>query len=621
MSHISASVKLRGLSLSRVRGFRFYSATQDGREIDGPKFFARPFTRTQTVKPWSPAKVTDVLEVDKSGIDILNDPLYNKGTAFPIEERDRLGLRGLLPPKCGAKAKIEISMQVKRIMNRYNQIKLPINKYQHLMSLQDRNEILFYKVLIENLEEMAPIVYTPTVGEACKQFGLIFRRPRGMYFSADDLGNMHAMVYNWPREDVKLVVITDGSRVLGLGDLGVNGMGISVGKLSLYVAAAGIHPASVLPVVVDVGTNNESLLNDDLYLGLPQRRLEGAPYFKVLDQVLAAIFERWPNCLIQFEDFNNVHALPILDRYKSHVLCFNDDIQGTGAVASGAVMSGLAAIGYHASEICNQRIVIAGAGAAGVGIARSLHYAMTRFGASPDEASQQFWMVDQEGLLGIGRKAANTLQLPFIRDDMEDKLSLLDVIKIVKPNVLIGVTGQGGLFTEEMIRTMAEGVHRPFVFPLSNPTSYAECTAEEVFQWTNGKALFASGSPFDPVSHDGVTLFPNQANNMYTFPGIGLGAVLCQASRVTEGMLHAASVELASQVSPREHAIGKLFPELSKIREVSKNIAVQVIRAAQDEDVAKKQLPRSQRALKQYVEENMWYPTYPAFVRPYSPHL
>jgi len=561
-------------------------------------------------------KPGEVVVVEKHGVDILNDPLYNKGTAFPLSERDRLGLRGLLPPCEG----FGINLQIERVLRRFRSIKVPLNQYQQLVGLQDRNEVLFYRVLIENLAELAPVIYTPTVGEACMQFGNIYRRPRGMYFSSNDLGNMNAMVYNWPCDDVRLAVITDGSRVLGLGDLGVNGMGISVGKLSLYVAAAGIHPSQGLPVVVDVGTDNKNLLGDELYLGIRQNRLKGEQYYRVMDEVIGAIHQRWPNCLIQFEDFNYENAIPVLHRYRREVPCFNDDIQGTGAVVTSALFGALRAVGKSFNQVTSHKAVIVGAGAAGVGIAECIAYAKLKAGVSFEDSYNGIYLVDKDGLLGQGRTSATPSQRPFMAQDLPDKMPLLDVIRSVKPESLIGVTGVGGLFTETVVREMASLVERPFVFPLSNPTNHAECTAEQAFTWTQGRAIFASGSPFAPVEKNGVYMHSNQANNMFTFPGIGLGAIVCNASRISRDMLHAASVSLAAQMPESDLVRGKLFPDLSQIREFTKNVAVEVILAAQKEDIAQSDLSTCREELLDIVHDRMWYPNYGALVRPYFYH-
>lgn len=555
--------------------------------------------------------------VDKMGIDLLNDPLYNKGTAFPIDERDRLGLRGLLPPYAGRAN--SISAQMKRIMNRFDMIKIPLLRYQYLKSLQDRNEVLFYRVLMENLRAMAPIIYTPTVGEACQQFGNIFRRCRGMYFSNEDLGSMHAMVYNWPVDDVKLIVVTDGSRILGLGDLGVNGMGIPIGKLSLYVAGAGIEPSQGLPVVVDVGTDNQALLDDDLYLGLRNPRIPGGSpkYFEVMDEFVSAITTRWPKALIQFEDFNNNSALAVLRRYRDKVLCFNDDIQGTGSVTVAAILAAVRG-GFEGMDSLDKlRVVIAGAGSAGTGIARQLDYAIFR--TTGVRGKPNIYMVDDKGLLGKGRgeKDARYTHSRFIREDdtYPDETSLINLVKAVKPNVIIGVTGCAGIFTEDVIREIGKHSSRPLIFPMSNPTVLAECTAEQAYTWTEGRAIFASGSPFQPVTlANGKKCYPNQANNMFTFPGLGLGAILGECKSIGSSMLFEASMSLASHVTKEQIENGKLFPEIEDIRIVSKKIATRVIETAQEEGKSTIELPKN---LEEYIESQMWKPKYSPLIRPY----
>ena len=389
---------------------------------------------------------------------------------------------------------------------------------------QDRNETLFHRVLIDNIRELAPIVYTPTVGLACQQFGTSFRRPRGMYFNAYDAGDMGAMVYNWSQEDVHVIVVTDGGRILGLGDLGVNGMGIPIGKLNLYCAAGGIAPHRVMPVMIDAGTNNKELLADPFYLGSKHTRIDDEEYYELLDEFMFAIFQRFPNAFLQFEDFGSDHAMTVLERYKNRFCCFNDDIQGTGAVAVAGVLSALNAIGEDASTaLKKKRIMIAGAGSAGIGVATALASAMAQQGIPLEEARKMFYVCDVDGVLSAERMSELTPeQQAFARDDDAAGLTLQECIDSVKPNILLGLTACPGLFTEEVITAMADNNERPIIFPLSNPTSKCEASAEQVYRWTEGRAIFASGSPFDPVELNGKTYTPSQCNNMFIFPGLSL---------------------------------------------------------------------------------------------------
>eukprot|EP01103_Thecamoeba_quadrilineata_P014842 TRINITY_DN4528_c0_g1_i2.p1 TRINITY_DN4528_c0_g1~~TRINITY_DN4528_c0_g1_i2.p1 ORF type:complete len:504 (+),score=105.86 TRINITY_DN4528_c0_g1_i2:239-1750(+) len=500
-------------------------------------------------------------------------------------------------------------------MVRYRGIESDLDKHLFLGALMDRNETLFYRILMENIKDMAPIVYTPTVGQACIKFGQIYRRPRGMYFSREDIGQMTTMVYNWDSDDVDVIVVTDGSRILGLGDLGVHGMAIPIGKLALYVSAGGIHPRKVLPVTIDVGTNNPKLLNDSLYLGLADRRLEGAEYARVIDEFMYAVYQRWPDVLVQFEDFSNNNALPLLNKYRDRFLCFNDDIQGTGSVALAGVLSSLKAQGLKAHDIVNQRIVCLGAGSAGLGVVNSIYQGMILEGMTHEEAKNNFWLVDHEGLLGTKRlESLSSQQKQFCREDIDENLSLLEVVKRVKPTILLGLSGAARTFTQDVVQEMAKHVERPIIFPMSNPTSLAECTAKEAFEWTNGKCLFASGSPFDPVQINGKTFYTSQGNNMYIFPGIGLGAVVSKATKITDSMFYAASQTLATTVSEEELARGQVYPDITQIREVSKRIAVEVCKIAIKEKLARVELPDNLEDLQDFVEQSMYTPYYAPLV-------
>ena len=545
------------------------------------------------------------LQVPVRGVDILNNPLYNKGTAFKSGERDRLRIRGLLPPR-----RANMKTQKDRILKAIRQEDSDIRKNIILEDVHDRNETLYHRVLVDHMEEMAPLIYTPTVGQACKEFGMRFRRPRGMYFTEEDRGHMAAMVYNWPHKDVHVICVTDGSRILGLGDLGANGMGIPIGKLSLYCAAGGIAPHRVLPGVIDVGTDNEELLEDDFYLGVQKKRMKGAKYYQLVDEFMQAVRHRWPNVLVQFEDFSSDKAQILLNHYRHEHLCFNDDIQGTGATTLAGVLGALRALGQEVHDLGKQRIVIAGAGSAGIGVAQVLMQAMIEQGRTPEEAKDCFFVVDATGLLGVeNNDNLSHEQREFTRTE-DGGMPLDEVVKKYKPTMLLGMTGVGGLFKEEIIREMAANCERPVLFPLSNPTIKAECTAEQAFEWTNGKCIFASGSPFDPVSIDGKTFHPTQCNNMYIFPGLGLGATLCGAERVSDKMLYVAAEALANFVTDEDLVAGKVFPPLSQIRDVSRRVAVAVIQQAMEEGQASKLNGKDIDDLEAFVERKMYDPVY-----------
>jgi len=562
------------------------------------------------------ARIGELVLTTKHGEGILLDPLLNKGTGFLMEERERLGIRGLVPPRYPSDHASALQGGVSRVMQRYRRIQEPLQQYNYLIALQDRNEVLFYRCLIDNIEKLAPIIYTPTVGEACQKFSAIFRRPRGMYFSYADRGSMHAMVWNWPSDDVEVIVVTDGSRILGLGDLGTNGMGIPIGKLSLYTAAGGFHPSKCMPVSLDVGTNNEDLLKDPAYLGLQHRRITGEAYMQTVDEFIRAVRERFPKALLQFEDFSNENAARLLEKYRKKTLCFNDDIQGTGTVALAGVLGALRCAGHEdAHALSRQRIVIVGAGTAGIGVANSLKMGMIHQGLTDAEARSRIYLLDQYGLLGHTRNGLDEQQVLYAKQDQPDKLSLDQVVETVKPSILLGLTGCPGVFNESAIRLMSSYCPHPIIFPLSNPTSRAEATAAQIYEWTNGSAIFASGSPFDPVIHNGVTRYPSQANNFYCFPGIGLGAIVAEARCVSDGMLYAASRSLAQAVKSEDIAMGKVFPPLRDIRKVTLELALAVCQQAVSEGLAQASLPSNPDLLRSLIANRMWQPNYPSMVR------
>jgi malate dehydrogenase (oxaloacetate-decarboxylating)(NADP+) len=538
----------------------------------------------------------------KRGLDLLQDPRLNKGTAFTVEERAALGLEGLLPPRV-----FTIEEQLGRVMGNFRAKPSDLERYVFMVALQDRNETLFYRAVVDHLPEMLPIIYTPTVGEACAHFGQMFRRPRGLYVSARDRGRVAALLHNWPEREVAVVVVTDGERILGLGDLGTYGMGIPIGKLALYTACGGIRPSHCLPVMLDVGTDNDALLADPLYTGLRQRRLRGEKYTELVDEFVTALEATFPGVLIQFEDFATTNAFGLLARYRERVCSFNDDIQGTAAVTLAALLLSGRVTGRRPSE---ERLLFAGAGAAATGIADLAVKALRRAGLDRDEAERRIWMFDVEGLLVRGRPGLRETQRPFAHEHTPTSL-LPDAIRAVRPTALIGVTGQPQLFTERVLRAMAEVNQRPVIFALSNPTSRAECTAEQAYRGTGGRAVFSSGSPCAPVEIDGRRFAPSQTNNAYVFPGVGLGVTATGARRVTDEMLLAAAESLAGQADDAMLRMGALLPPLERIREVSLRIALAVARVVIDAGLARRETPAE---LGRYLRDRMYRPDYRPYV-------
>jgi malate dehydrogenase (oxaloacetate-decarboxylating)(NADP+) len=536
------------------------------------------------------------------GLELLNNPLLNKGNAFTDEERDELGLRGLLPPHPAP-----MPEQVARVMSAYRAKTDEMEKFIYLTSLHDRNETLFYRVVVDNIEELMPIIYTPTVGRACQLYGQIFRRARGMFISIDDAGRVRDILDNWPYEDVRAIVVTDGERILGLGDLGANGMGIPVGKLSLYTACAGVHPAVTLPVTLDMGTDNETLLKEPMYLGLRRHRERGPEYDALVEEFVKAANDRWPGVLIQFEDFGNQNAFRLLAKYRDRVCSFNDDIQGTAAVTLAGLMSALRVTG---ADLRQQKILFLGAGEAGVGIADLIVSAMVELGMPREEARRACWLVDSQGLVVKSRSNLADHKRHYAHD-APGAATLLEAIRVLKPTALIGVSGQPATFTREIILTMAEYNPRPIIFALSNPTANSECTAEEAYRHTGGRALFASGSPFAPVMYQGKQLIPSQANNAYVFPGIALGIVAARLTRVTDEMFAAAARTLAGLLSKEEMANGLLFPPLTSIRNVSVKIATEVARIGFERGLSAMSEPSDIEAL---VKEQVFEPEYRSYV-------
>lgn len=534
---------------------------------------------------------------NKRGLELLRDRKHSKSTAFTREERAGLGLRGLLPYAISTQ-----EIQMKRILANIDRKPSNIERYIFLSALEDRNERVFYKLLIEQIDKLMPIIYTPTVGQVCKEFSHIFRKEKGFFITPEDKGEIEHIFYSWPEADVRVIVVTDGERILGLGDLGANGMGIPIGKLALYTTAAGIHPHQCLPVMLDVGTNNEELLNDEIYLGYPHRRLRGEKYFELVDEFIQAVQKKYPRALIQFEDFLTPNAYDLLHIYKDKILCFNDDIQGTASVALAGIY---ASQRITKTAFKDLRIMFLGAGSAATGIADLIKEAFIEAGLSRDEAAKQLSFVDIDGLLVHGRANLMSHNRDYAINAPE--MNFIEAIKTLKPNVLIGASGAKGAFTQEVIETMSEINERPVLFALSNPTSKAECTAVEAYTYSNGRAIFASGSPFQPVSFNGQIFVPGQGNNAYIFPGIGLAATLCSASTIPDVLFLTAAKSLADLVLENDIQQGNLYPGLKSIRAISTKIAIDVIQHAQRLGVAQRELPED---LEKYIKDYMYDPTY-----------
>nr|BAA24950.1 NADP-malic enzyme [Aloe arborescens] len=554
-------------------------------------------TEEQQVTPWTVSVA--------SGYSLLRDPHHNKGLAFSEKERDAHYLRGLLPPTC-----ISQEIQVKKMLHNLRQYQVPLQRYMAMMDLQEMNERLFYKLLIDHVEELLPVVYTPTVGEACQKYGCIFRRPQGLYISLKEKGKILEVLKNWPERNIQVIVVTDGERILGLGDLGCQGMGIPVGKLSLYTALGGIRPSACLPVTIDVGTNNEQLLKDEFYIGLRQKRATGQEYAELLHEFMAAVKQNYgEKVLIQFEDFANHNAFELLAKYSTSHLVFNDDIQGTASVVLAGLVAALKLVGGTLAE---HTFLFLGAGEAGTGIAELIALEMSKQTKAPvEETRKKIWLVDSKGLIVSSRK--DTLQhfkKPWAHEH-EPVDTLLGAVKTIKPTVLIGSSGVGRTFTKEVIEAMSSFTEKPVILALSNPTSQSECTAEEAYTWSKGRAIFASGSPFDPVLYNGKLFVPGQANNAYIFPGLGLGLVISGAIRVHDDMLLAASEALAQQVTQENFANGLIYPPFSIIRKISAQIAANVAAKAYELGLATR-LPRPADLVK-YAESCMYTPAYRSY--------
>jgi len=550
------------------------------------------------------------LYISYAGPLLLETPLLNKGSAFSEEERKIFNLEGLLPQTVEG-----IEEQAKRVYEQYKECVGDVERHVFLRDIQDTNETLFYKLVRDHLEEVMPVIYTPTVGNACERFSQIYRKSRGLFISYPNRHNLDDMLQNATRRKVKVIVVTDGERILGLGDQGIGGMGIPIGKLSLYTACGGISPAYTLPVVLDAGTNNPELLNDPMYMGWRHPRVEGEEYEEFVELFIQAVKRRWPHVLLQFEDFAQKNATPLLNRYRDRLCCFNDDIQGTATVALGTLLSASKASGTSLAE---SAIVFVGAGSAGCGMAEQVVSWLKEQGQSDEEARRRIWMVDRYGLMLTTTPGLLPFQQALAQDPQglwesaSAEPSLLEVIQRVKPQVLIGASGQPGLFTQEVVETMARGVERPVVMPLSNPTSRVEATPEQVIQWTQGRAIIATGSPFEPVMFEGRSYPVAQCNNSYIFPGLGLGVIASKANRVSDKMLMSASIALAKASPLAAQGEGPLLPPLSLLPEVSREIAFEVGCCAQEEGLAP---PMSAEALRSSIQAHFWEASYRPFRR------
>jgi len=544
---------------------------------------------------------------------ILNDPLLNKGTAFTQEERDLFGLNGFLPYHVAT-----LEEQVGRRYENFKNKKDELSKYTFLSALQNRNEVLFYRLVYEHISEMVPLIYTPTVGDVSLHFSILYRQHRGIYLSYPNRNKISETLSRLPNREVDVIVVTDGERILGLGDVGIGGMAIPQGKLALYTLFGGIHPARTLPVMLDVGTNNPDLLNDPVYLGWRHKRVTGDEYDGFVDQFVKEVKKRYPKVLVQWEDFAKPHAAPLLHRYQDQICSFNDDIQGTAAVALGAILSACKAAG---EKLKDQKIAILGGGSAGLGIAKLIVQAMKLEGITEQQARRNFYIVDINGLLHTGQDKLEGGQRDFAQDAQSlsswnvknpNNITLVEVMQNAHPSVLIGVSTQTGAFTEEIVKTMAKFTPRPIIFPLSNPTSKSEAKPEDLIKWTNGKAIVATGSPFAPVTHEGKQYLITQCNNVSIFPGVGLGVVACQAPKVVEKMFIRAAHVLSHHSPMVKDPQATLFPPLEKLRDVSRAIAIEVVKTAQEEGL----VPKTGAAeVEKLIDQKMWFPNYPIYGR------
>ena len=552
-------------------------------------------------------------ETSLSGYELLADPLLNKGTAFTETERNAFDLHGLLPPSIGT-----LDEQVSRRLQVLRGLASDLERYAFLRDLHDTNETLFFALLVQNLEELLPVVYTPTVGDGCQQFSRLYRKPRGLFLSLPHKDRIESILAHPRFDNVEAIVVTDGERILGLGDQGAGGMGIPIGKLALYTGCGGLHPATTLPVMLDVGTDNPDCLNDPLYVGWRHERVRGEEYDDFIETFVNAVAKRWPHVLLQWEDFARNNATRLLERYRDRLCTFNDDVQGTAAVATGTL---LAAINVTGVPLTEQRIAVMGAGSAGCGIASLIRKAMTDAGLPDSEAAKRFFMVDRDGLLVEGMDGITSFQQPFLQQksavdnwtlDHPDKVALLDVVRNAKPTVLIGVSGQAGAFSEPVVRAMAQHNKRPIIFPLSNPTSRAEATPQDLEAWSEGRAVIGTGSPFPALERNGARFKVDQTNNSYIFPGVGLGAVAVKAARVTDQMFMAAAKALAA-ASPARNDPGKnLLPPVTALREVSVAVALAVAMQAHKEGLTQ---GISTDQIEGLIRSKVWTPHYVPYTR------
>ena len=531
---------------------------------------------------------------------LLHDPLNNQGTAFGLDQRKAAGLEGLLPPRIDT-----LQLQIARVHTQLDMLDSDLQRYLFLMDLQSRNQTLFFAVLMSDPARFMPLVYTPTVGEACQKFDHIFRNARGIYLPITAKGRIKELLTNWPEKDVRFIVVTDGERILGLGDLGIGGMGIPIGKLALYTAVAGVPPELTLPITLDVGTNNHALREDPLYLGLAQERVRGADYDAFIAEFVDAVQTLYPTCCIQWEDFANFNAVSILERYKNNICTYNDDIQGTAGVALAGIYGALRISGKKLSD---QRFLFMGAGSAATGIAELISQAMAMEGLSLEEARSRNWLFDINGLLESSRTDLADFQKPFAHD-CAPCASFVEAIKQIKPNAIIGVSTVPKLFDQTVITTMAQINERPIIFPYSNPTSRSECTAEEAYHWSQGRAIFASGSPFPPVNYMGKTFVPGQGNNVYIFPAMGMAVLATQASRVTEQMFIVAAKAVAEQVSQAQLDQGLIYPPQSHMLEASLHTASRIAEYIFDQGLARIDRPDDINA---HIRQIAYKPAYPA---------
>jgi len=553
------------------------------------------------------------VETALSGYELLNDPLLNKGTAFTEAERDEFELHGLLPPHVA-----ELNYQVMRRYDAFRAQGTDIERYTFLRGLQDSNETLFYALLTRNIEEMMPVVYTPTVGLGCQRFSHIFRKPRGLFLSYLHKDDIRRILANRRFDNVEAIVVSDGERILGLGDQGAGGMGIPIGKLSLYTACAGLHPSTTLPIILDVGTDNREHLDDPLYIGWQNERVRGEDYDDFVETFVSAVSERWPHVLLHWEDFAIGNANRLLTKYRDRLCTFNDDIQGTAAIAVGTLLS---AINVTGTPLTEQRIAVLGAGSAGTGICSLLLRAMTEAGLTEAEARTRFYLVDRDGLLLEGTNGLQPFQTPFAQKRAalanwtlatSERIGLGDVIVNAHPTVLIGTSGQPHAFHEAAVRAMGDRVRRPVIFPLSNPTERAEATPHDILEWTEGRAVIGTGSPFPAIQREGHTFRIDQTNNAYVYPGIGLGAIAAKAPRISDGMFLEAARVIAAMSPAKHDPQANLLPPLTEIRELSFHVAVAVAKRAQADGLAD---PTSDAELTNAVRAKMWEPVYAQYRR------